>query len=419
MSYYSRPANTKLPTLSVELWIADNDAFTLNDPTLGRLNAGNYLEGNSSQFENVACEVMACSWRRGATSSTDFLGVNPGYATVKLYDPDRVFDPANTLSPKVNKLRVGMPLRISASWAGTDYVQYTGFVWSLEWENDVATFTAGDLFTRLARAELPSSALFPGGQVASQRIADIMTAVNYATQISLALPGAGRPMFQTLGTTQALEAIDRTVVSDFGLLTLKPDGTVTYATAWYEGLRSLWFSLDDDLCDGLASATLPGIAYDRVRNDINATSTNSLISTRVSDTDSIDYYGRATWNYQTVLQSSTDLTWWANLALLFYKQIPNRVPLNVVLDPQASADIAAALWPALLTDGIGQVIDLNTEGLVAQALAVGVTHNYDAASDSWQVYVTCAAHPLNYAVNVFRLNGGTLGYLDYSNTLKA
>jgi len=105
--------------------------------------------------------------------------------------------------------------------------------------------------------------------------------------------------------------------------------------------------------------------------------------------------------------------------LLFYKQIPNRVPLNVVLDPQASADIAAALWPALLTDGIGQVIDLNTEGLVAQALAVGVTHNYDAASDSWQVYVTCAAHPLNYAVNVFRLNGGTLGYLDYSNTLKA
>ena len=160
--------------------------------------------------------------------------------------------------------------------------------------------------------------------------------------------------------------------------------------------------------------------YDRVRNDITATSTNTLISARVNDAASINLYGVTSWNYQTTLQNGASLTAWANLALAFYKSIPNRVPLNVVIDPQASTEAAEALWPALLEDGIGKVINLDdVEGLNAEALAVGVTHNYDATSDRWQVFITCAAHPLNYAVNLFKLNGGNLGYLDYANVLKA
>jgi hypothetical protein len=419
LGYISRTANPKLPTLTVELWTRTNNAFTLNDPTLGRLNAGNFLDGTASQFEDVVCKVTAASWRRGSTSSTDFLEPNPGYATIQLYDPDRIYDPSNSASPKIDKLRVGSPVRISATWAGTTYTQYTGFLWSLDWQNDIATFTATDLFTQLARATLPTGLALPAGQLAVLRIADLIAAAGFAVPLTLSLPGAGRPMHQTLGSDNALSAIAKTVVSDWGLLNLKPDGDLTYGASWFEDLRSLWFTVSESLCDALSSATLPGIAYDRVRNDITATSTNPVISTRVTDQDSIDLYGRTSWSYQTVLQGSTDLSWWANLALLWYKQIPNRVPQNVVLDPQATAETAAALWPALLDDGLGKVISLdNVEGLDADAIAVGVTHNYDASSDSWQVFIVCAAHPLNYALRRFTLNGGTLGYLDYSNTLK-
>jgi hypothetical protein len=420
MGYYSRTPDPNLPTLKVELWVRDNDAFTLNDPVLGRLNAGNFLEGDGSQFEDVHCEVTTCSWRRGSTSSTDFLEPSAGYATITLYDPDRIYDPANTDSPKISKLRVGTPVRISASWNGKDYVQYTGFLWSLEWQNDIATFTATDLFAKLARATLPAGTSLPAGQTAALRIADLLAAAGYSTPLTLALPGTGRAMNQNFGSTNALAAIAKTVASDWGLLNLQPNGNLTYANAWYESLRVTWFALPDSLCDALSSATLPGIAFDRVRNDISVTSTNTAISTRVSDADSIDLYGRTSWSYETALQNSTDLTWWANLALLWYKQIPNRVPLNVVLDPKASAEAAAQLWPSLLSDGLGKVVNLSdVQGINVNALAVGVTHNYDAASDSWQVFITCAAHPLNYAVNTFTVNGGTLGYLDYSNVLKA
>lgn len=420
MGYIARTPNDKLPTLIVELWLADNDAWTLNDPTLSRLNAGNFLDGTDTQFEDVVCKVTSCSWRRGSTSSTDFLEPNPGYATIKLYDPDRIYDPANSDSPKISRLRVGTPVRISAEWAGVRYIQYSGFVWSLEWNDDIATFNATDLLTKLARATLPTGLALPGGQVATARISDLLFYAGYATPLVRSLPGDGSPMFQNLGTDNALAAIGKTVASDWGLLNLKPDGTLTYGTAWYEDLRALWFTIPQELCDALSDATLPGIMYDRVRNDITATSTNTLISARVNDAASINLYGVTSWNYQTTLQNSADLTAWANLALAFYKSIPNRVPLNVVIDPQASDEAAEALWPALLEDGLGKVINLDgVEGLNAEALAVGVTHNYDAASDRWQVFITCAAHPLNYAVNLFKLNGGTLGYLDYANVLKA
>lgn len=420
MGYIARTPNDKLPTLIVELWLADNDAWTLNDPTLSRLNAGNFLDGTDTQFEDVVCKVTSCSWRRGSTSSTDFLEPNPGYATIKLYDPDRIYDPANSDSPKISRLRVGTPVRISAEWAGVRYVQYSGFVWSLEWNDDIATFNATDLLSKLARATLPTGLALPGGQVATARISDLLFYAGYATPLVRSLPGDGSPMFQTLGTDNALAAIGKTVASDWGLLNLKPDGTLTYGTAWYEDLRALWFTIPQELCDALSDATLPGIMYDRVRNDITATSTNTLISARVNDAASINLYGVTSWNYQTTLQNGAALTAWANLALAFYKSIPNRVPLNVVIDPQASTEAAEALWPALLEDGLGKVINLDdVEGLNAEALAVGVTHNYDATSDRWQVFITCAAHPLNYAVNLFKLNGGNLGYLDYANVLKA
>ena len=420
MGYIARTPNDKLPTLIVELWLSDNDAWTLNDPTLSRLNAGNFLDGTDTQFEDVVCKVTSCSWRRGSTSSTDFLEPNPGYATIKLYDPDRIYDPSNSASPKISRLRVGTPVRISAEWAGVRYTQYSGFVWSLEWNDDIATFNATDLLTKLARATLPTGLALPGGQVATARISDLLFYAGYATPLVRSLPGDGSPMFQNLGTDNALAAIGKTVASDWGLLNLKPDGTLTYGTAWYEDLRALWFTIPQELCDALSDATLPGIMYDRVRNDITATSTNTLISARVNDAASINLYGVTSWNYQTTLQNGASLTAWANLALAFYKSIPNRVPLNVVIDPQASTEAAEALWPALLEDGIGKVINLDdVEGLNAEALAVGVTHNYDATSDRWQVFITCAAHPLNYAVNLFKLNGGNLGYLDYANVLKA
>lgn len=418
----------KRPALSVELWIGNSDGWTLNGGTLSRLTAGNLLEGYTDQWVDLRCETITATWRRGSVTPTDFYVVNPGHASVKIYDPDRELDPSNTLGPYYAKLRAGIPFRLS--WTNrTEPVSslkqalFTGYLWSLKWDDDYATVTAVDELTKLAQVDLTATTSQGSGDTGIQRIQRILNQANSTATLQSRSAITGRPMAATTLAGNALSLVKTAAASEWGILTVRPDGILSYGAEWWTIARDSELAGLNSLPEVFTQATVPGLEYGSIRNVIYATSTaGALTPVTTTNQASIDANGLNRWTFDTILRDQADLSWWAGIALNLYKANPPGYPQTVGVNgsyddgTHGNTDVYATLNPPA-SDLIGVAWTISIANLSASVQVCGRTDNY-TPEKGWETTFTTFANPYTYSTNYFTLDSDPKDRLDYSAVLK-
>ena len=173
-----------LPTLDVQFApsavASAGRSFILDISTLGTntdpavdLTGGTLAEG--AVFKDISPYVRSFTTDRGRRRSLDRFGA--GTATVVLDNRDRRFDPTNFSSEYANSI-LGItgvtpmrPVIINATWSGTSYPIFRGFIdsWSFDYDQSIsdatATITLTDAFKVLA-GPLGSLPTAPGFTVA-------------------------------------------------------------------------------------------------------------------------------------------------------------------------------------------------------------------------------------------------------------
>lgn len=135
------------PTVKVEIAMAVYDStstnyFILDLDTLD----GTAQLGAGQLFADVSAYVRSLTTRRGRQRSTEEF--SSGTATVVLDNRDGRFDPLNLSGPYAAAGVTGVvpmrPIRISASYNGTEYRLFTGFVdsWSFDYDASLSDATA-------------------------------------------------------------------------------------------------------------------------------------------------------------------------------------------------------------------------------------------------------------------------------------
>ena len=140
--------------------------------------------GDGAFFYDISTTVRSVSTQRGRRRALERFGT--GTATVVLDNRDRAFDPTNTASPYYNAT-VGVtgvvpsiPVVIRATWDGTTYAIFRGWIdsWSFNYTDAgvgdaTATVTCSDAFKPLGKVigGLPSSASITSGGTTTYDVA--------------------------------------------------------------------------------------------------------------------------------------------------------------------------------------------------------------------------------------------------------
>lgn len=410
--------NENAPTLAVKLAIAASDGWTLNAGPLSRLTAGNVLEGLQDQWVDLRCSTVSASWRRGALSASEFWLSQPGYLTVRLWDPDRDLDPSNKLGPYYSKLRAGIPIQLTATTAtGITSNVFTGYLWSLAWENDYATITGTDLLSKLAAVELAASTPVGAGDTGIQRIQRILQAANIQTPILQTCLG-GRTMSATTLAGSCLTQVQDTVASEFGLLLVNGDGVLTYGPEWWAASRvETTSTILNSYPEQITAATRPTLSYGTVRNSIIAMA-SGLTDVVASNQASIDYYGLNRWQQTTTLNVQADLSWWASLALLWFKDNPAGVPTSLTINPGYITGHPSTVYDYLVQNElIGRQLKVDVADIDATVQVYGVTYNVQADT-GWTVTLSTIPNPFTFSATYWKLDSSPANRLDFANVLK-
>jgi hypothetical protein len=132
---------------------------------LGRDHLGDVMNGIWESLTDLGCDVTAINWSWGATESLGPLTeVQAGGLSATLYDPGRLFDPANDASPYAALMRVGRAIRITVD--GTPAWTGTIFDWAYSQAQHLVQLDGEDRIEQLSRTTV--SVIAPAGTAASQ-----------------------------------------------------------------------------------------------------------------------------------------------------------------------------------------------------------------------------------------------------------
>lgn len=174
-------------------------------------------DSGTPAYQDVSAYAMGLSINRGRQYELDTIEAST--LTLRLQNDDRHFDPTYTLSPYYPNVIPMRKIRVSATWSGTTYYLFTGFVerWPIQWDAPAwgsVTLTAVDGMAALQNALIAGTfaQAFTG-----QRISDILSAAAWPSST----PAVG---YWTLDTS----ALDSATSLSYGIpTTLLDTGTQT------------------------------------------------------------------------------------------------------------------------------------------------------------------------------------------------
>lgn len=161
-------------------------------------------DSTSPNYVDISSRLLSFSTSRGRQYELD--EIQPGTCTVRLNNGDRALDPAYTYSPFYPYVVPMRKLRLSATWSGTTYYLFTGFIesWPIVWDTPTwgsVTVTAIDAFAALSQALI--SGTF-AQELTGSRINDVLAAASWPTQGMVASTDYWALGTDTLDTTTKL-----------------------------------------------------------------------------------------------------------------------------------------------------------------------------------------------------------------------
>ena len=279
-----------LATYKVEVgWeaVAAN-AFTFGVSTLdggGVLGSQLYTDFGGTH-DDISSDVQGFDVRRGR--GDNLSGTPMGEAVVRLTDTTGKYNPRNASSPLAGTLLAMRPVRIRATYGGTTYGVFRGYVRTIEYDPvaKVATLMAGDLFLWLSRVypTIASVATTTGGAIGL-----LLDAIGLTEPALRSVdPLAGDPItFSADGSQSALSLIEDLLTAERGVFFIDGDGVAVYLDRTVlQGNVASVATIDASI------AVVPNVEVERIRNRVSVTAEGGNAQVAY-DADSQATYGWA------------------------------------------------------------------------------------------------------------------------------
>ena len=179
-------------------------------------------------FEAVTEDCQLFTLTRGR--SDDLGKLLSGTATVQLRDQSGKYNPVNassSLSPNVKPMKA---IRIKATYDGTEYGLFYGFLLSIHSQSDpnhpLTTLECADLFAWLSQRQPTISAL--GSTTTGAAIKAVLDEIGWPGSLRSLDDGDTIPDFSADGSRSSLELINGLLEAEMGVFYINGSGVATF-----------------------------------------------------------------------------------------------------------------------------------------------------------------------------------------------
>ena len=217
------------PTITVEFDVSKEGNFTLGISPLDGTDV--LAAGTGANWSAVpSTDIRSISMRRGRTREDQ--AVQPGTVSLVLENRSGTYDPDNTSSiyfwDGYSILSAGLGIRVSATWSGTTYVLYRGYLEQLDVDESldpIATFQFTDALAFISRQTVSAVSSSYAGDTTTTRLGRILDAINWDS--SLRSISGSRTMNSTTFGDSALSLADQVARCEFGRFYADRQGNLT------------------------------------------------------------------------------------------------------------------------------------------------------------------------------------------------
>ena len=381
------------PTIRVFVDFDSDTAFETNPLILDSLTEGilntNRLGSGTLPIE-ITSLVEKVAIRRGRNRITSKF--EPGTADVVLYDQNGDWNPSNPLSPYYPNL---VPLRqiiIYATYGGSDYYLFSGFIQSYDtgfyqgnYDVSQVTLRCVDAFRLFAGSIIKTVTGAPAGQDSGARVSAILDAIGFP--LSLREIDVGNSTLQADPGTErdTLEALQTVENSEFGGIFLDGQGRVNFKnrTAMVSSPATAAWTFSDDGTN--ISYTNADVKFDdtTLLNSVSITRTGGTTQT-ASDQPSIDkYFLHSGTRGDILVQSDSEALNQAKAILATRKDPEPRIDsIQLNLYDDANPQKPQSGINTELLDGVTVVKTMpGSTSFTQSSVVIGINH--DITKSSW------------------------------------
>ena len=225
------------PTITVEFDTTKLGAFVIGISPIGGTDV---LSAGTTTWSAIpTSDIRTLSIRRGR--SREDQAVQAGSLTLVLENRSSTYDPDNTSSQYnwdgYSLLSAGLGVRVSATWSGTTYVLYRGYLEQLDVDESldpIATFQFTDALAWIGRQSIAAIASSYSGDTTSTRLGRILDSAGWDSSLRN-ITGSRTMQPTTFGDT-ALSLGDQIARCEFGRFYADRLGRITLLP--YESLFS-------------------------------------------------------------------------------------------------------------------------------------------------------------------------------------
>jgi len=212
-------------------------------------------------YSDVSADVQAITIRRGRDDNLS--NFTAGEAIITLRDLEGTYSPLNASSPLSPNVLPGRPVRIAATFGGTEYGQFRGFVRSIEYDPSQdarrTIIHAQDLFLHLARAK--PTITNTGTITTGAAIGTVLTAIDW-TDTDYRSLGTGDTInsgFSNNAEDTALQLIEGFIETERGEFFHSRGGTIIYNDRYDRYTRASSGTITNVAAEAVAATDLQNI----------------------------------------------------------------------------------------------------------------------------------------------------------------
>lgn len=379
------------PTLSVRIATsAPVNAFTLDDATEGRFadppTITGYVLGDtfgkvwSDVTDYVRADAGVVINRGASRQQGPYFVFESGQLALSLDDRTGDFDPLNLSGPYVaggvSQLKPGLPITVSATHAGTQWVLFTGYVdaWNKTYPgqgntDSVIQVRASDPAAYLEKASPAESEPQGAGEYIHQRLHRLLDAVDWPADLRDIDDRGLFTMQATTTSTETWSEMQASATSCNGYLFASVDGTVVYRDrSSFPDTNDLTFGEDKNL--PVVDLELAN-DWDQIYNLVKLTRKEG-VEQAVRDETSVALFGMRSYTRSDLLVDN-DYQVAVSAELILYQSKDQRLRMDSVsveLDDTYRDEQWSAMLDMELLSRIGSTVDttdgrtVSTDGLV-------------------------------------------------------
>jgi hypothetical protein len=395
------------PTISVDFDLGNQGLFTLGISLLGGTDVlGSTISANWSTISTT--DIRSLVIRRGR--SREDQANQPGSLTLTLENYSSQYDPDNSSNSYAwagySVLSRGMGVRVRATWSGTDYVIYRGYLEQLDTDmslDPVVVMQFTDALAKIGSYTVAAISSSYSGDTTATRVGRILDAAGW--DASLRNLAGSRQMKPTTYGATALALSEEANNCEYGRFYADRQGNLTLIP--YESLLTTpyRFTLSDTRATGTieydAIGTNPGAKY--LINTVVLTQDNSNSQTATNST-SVIRYGTA---QKAVTAPLLDNSVAATMAQIYADK--NALPSTRVDHIEFDALGISTLWSSLLQTDLGDNVNVERTTIDARNrtfTSIVEAIDMDITPFSWRVGLDLSP---SARTGIFILGTSTLG----------